>query len=658
MPFPTLGGTFGPMPTHLTAEALWSIPRVGTPEVSGDTVVTTVTKYPVTPGKGVTRIWRVPLDGSQPEALTSAESSSTKPRLSPDGTRLAFLRNVDGRPQVHVMSLHGGESDALSDMPLGVTGFRWFPDSTRILALADLFAEGPTISDTTRIREERAEPSHSARTTEVSVFRYWDRWLTEGRFPHLFIIEPGREPVDLTPLSTRWMRWDNTADPADDLAISPDGNEIAVCFETSTPPHRELRWSLFTVDATSGSEHEVTPDSTGHATGPRYTPDGNHLVFGVTEDPHFYADRVRVMRRHRSSGSTIELTTGWDRSPSGWEVTNETVVLVAESDGRQPLWRLDIDGGQPTPLGDAGTLAGPAPLADGRIVATRNALDAPPELVVIDGDRTERLTFFTEDALADIALPAVEEFHFTGARGDRVQGWLVKPHPTTTPSPLVHMIHGGPHGSFGDTWHWRWNAATFCGDSRVAALVNFHGSTGFGQEFAECIRGEWGDMPATDIERATDHLIATGIAHPDKMAITGGSYGGYMVAWLTSQTDRYRCAVAHAAVTDLPGMYASDITSGREHAYGAEVWKDLDRVNRWSPAAHADGYTTPTLVIHGERDFRVPITQGLEFYGVLQAKGIESRLVYYPDENHWILSHGNSLHWYGEIHSWLARFLE
>lgn len=645
------------MPNHLTAEALWSIPRVGTPEIAGDTVVATVTTYPDTPGKGTTRIWRIPLDGSEPAPLTTATASSTKPRLSPDGERLAFLRNVDGRPQVHVMRLDGGEAEPLSDLPLGVIGFRWFPDSRRLLALGDLFAEGPTIADTSRIREEREDSTHSARTTGVSVFRYWDRWLTDGRYPHLFIIEPDREPLDLTPSSTRWMRWDNTSDPIDDLAISPDGSEIAVCFDTSTAPHRELRWSLFAIDAQAGTERELTPDATGHVSGPRYTPDGTYLVYGMTEDPHFYADRVRLMRRHRESESTVELTAGWDRSPASWEVTDETVILVAESEGRQPLWRLGIDGGDPSSFGDAGTLAGPAVLQDGRIVATRNAIDSPPELVIIDGSRTDRLTHFTATALADIALPTVEEFRFAGARGDQVQGWLVRPRGTTAPGPLVHMIHGGPHGSFGDTWHWRWNAAAFCGKTRVAALVNFHGSTGFGQEFAECIRGEWGDLPSTDIELATDHLVAEGVADPDRMAIAGGSYGGYMVAWLTSQTSRYRCAVAHAAVTDLPGMYASDITSGREYAYGAEVWKDLDRVNRWSPAAHAAGYATPTLVIHGERDYRVPLTQGLEFYGVLQAKGVESRLVYYPDENHWILTHGNSLHWYGEVTSWLTRFV-
>jgi dipeptidyl aminopeptidase/acylaminoacyl peptidase len=189
------------------------------------------------------------------------------------------------------------------------------------------------------------------------------------------------------------------------------------------------------------------------------------------------------------------------------------------------------------------------------------------------------------------------------------------------------------------------------------ALVNFHGSTSFGQEFAASIHGSWGDRPAADVEAATDHLVAAGLADPDRLAIAGGSYGGYLVAWLTSQTGRYRCAIAHAAATNLAGMYASDVTFGRARAYGAEVFEDPARVERWSPAAHAAGYATPTLVVHGERDYRVPVTQGLELYGVLKAKGVEARLVYYPDENHWILSSANSLHWYGEVLGWLARHL-
>jgi len=221
----------------------------------------------------------------------------------------------------------------------------------------------------------------------------------------------------------------------------------------------------------------------------------------------------------------------------------------------------------------------------------------------------------------------------------------------------VHLVHGGPHGVFGDQWHWRWSAQAFAARGYLVAMVNFHGSTSWGQDFATSIHGEWGLKPTDDILAATDQLIERGFIDPDRMAISGGSYGGYLTAWLTTQTDRFVCAIAHAAVTNLGGMYASDFTQGRPRAYGAEYFDDRQRVERWSPSAHAAGYSTPTLVIHGEQDYRVPVTQGLELYGVLKAKGVEARLVYYPDENHWILKPRNSIHWYGEVLGWLERYL-
>jgi dipeptidyl aminopeptidase/acylaminoacyl peptidase len=219
------------------------------------------------------------------------------------------------------------------------------------------------------------------------------------------------------------------------------------------------------------------------------------------------------------------------------------------------------------------------------------------------------------------------------------------------------MIHGGPHATFGDTWHFRWNAQAFAAPGYVVAMVNFHGSTSFGDSFARSIHGRWGDQPTVDILAATESLIERGIADPERMAITGGSYGGYLTAWMMSQTDRFRCAIAHAAVTNLGGMYATDMTYGFSRSRGAEIWEDPARVDRWSPSAHASGYNTPTLVIHGERDYRVPVTQGLELYGVLKSKGVPARLVYFPDENHWILKPQNSLVWYQEVHDWLAQWL-
>jgi dipeptidyl aminopeptidase/acylaminoacyl peptidase len=278
--------------------------------------------------------------------------------------------------------------------------------------------------------------------------------------------------------------------------------------------------------------------------------------------------------------------------------------------------------------------------------------------VGLDG-RPEAVTRFNERLLDGIQLGEVREIEFAGANGDPVQAFLVLPpgFDERRKWPLVHAIHGGPHGTFGDAWHWRWSAQALAAPGYVVALVNFHGSTGWGQDYAIRIQGAWGDEPATDISAATDYLLEQGFIDEERMAIAGGSYGGYLTTWLMGQTDRYAAAIVHAGVTNLLGQYASDITAGRERAMGGNAWDSIDQVHRWSPTHHAAGFTTPTLVIHGEKDYRVVVTQGLELYGILKAKGVESRLVYYPDEGHWILQPQNSLHWYGEVLGWLERHL-
>jgi dipeptidyl aminopeptidase/acylaminoacyl peptidase len=224
--------------------------------------------------------------------------------------------------------------------------------------------------------------------------------------------------------------------------------------------------------------------------------------------------------------------------------------------------------------------------------------------------------------------------------------------------PLVHVIHGGPHGISGDQFHARWNAHLFAAPGYASLLVNFHGSTSWGQEFTQCIQGHWGEYPMTDIEAATDAVLALGYVDPKAMAITGGSYGGYLVSWIGSHTDRYACIVNHAGVYNTQAQYASDVTQGSHKAFGGEPWDGLDKIDRWNPARFAAGLNTPMLVLHGENDFRVPVDQGLECYNVLQGKGVPARLVYFPDENHWVLKPKNSLFWNAEVHAWLARWLK
>jgi dipeptidyl aminopeptidase/acylaminoacyl peptidase len=638
--------------THpITPEDLWALPRVGTPAAAGGTVIAPVTRYDVDNEKGTTTLYL--LGAGEPKLLTTQDAKA--PAVSPDGSRVAFLRapRPDDPPQLHVLSLGGGEAEQVTDIPLGVLGARWMPDGAGLLFLSPLYKEALTIEETRTV-----EPA-TVRVTEDRVFRYWDRWLTDGKVPHLFLLDlETRSLRDLIPDSTRWWSWDHEPDSFD---VSPDGLEVAFSADTSEPPHDRPRTAVFVAPVAGGPTRCITPDGTGHERRPRYTPDGRSIVYGMQTEIDFYADRVRLVRFDRGPETHHVLTEGWDRSVSAWEITDSgDVIFTAEDDARVDLYRIPLEPpSAPMLVARGGTYGEPVPTTDG-VLATFQDLSHPPEIVRVGRGGHERLTDFTADVMGTLELGEVEEFHFTGGDGDMIQGFLVYP-PSFDRShrwPLVHTIHGGPHGVFGDMFHFRWNAQTFAAPGYVVALVNFHGSTSWGQDFAASIQGAWGDLPTQDILAATDHLVGLGFVDESRMAITGGSYGGYLTVWLTAQTDRFACAIAHAAVTNLSGMYASDMTRGRARAYGADYWTDPDVVDRWSPARHAAGYRTPTLVIVGERDYRVPLTQGVELYGVLKAKGIDARLVSYPDEHHWILKRGNSVHWYGEVQAWLARHLK
>jgi len=657
-----------PTKRRLTAEDLWKIARVGTPEPTPDgRVVVPVTTYDLESNKGKTRLWLVPPEGGAPHPLTSEDHSSTDPAVSPDGRRLSFLRaRGEEKPQLYVMPLDGGEAERLTDLPLGALDPRWFPDGKRIAFVAMLLAAAPTPAGTKELMEKRAKDPVRVQITEDRVYRYWDHWLLEGERPHLFVLDlETRRLTDLTPAGTGWF---DLMDPSGQYDIAPDGTEITFAANASLPPHQLLRWALYTVPTSGGGSvqcltPEGTPPQSADSWRPRYAPDGKSIYYGMQRDPYFYADKVRIVRYDRAGKTHTVLTEGWDRSPAAWEVAPDgSLVLEAEDRARVLLFSLGVSGGTPKPLWDKGTVSGLRVGGNGRIYFTLQSISAPAEAMScrLDGRDPLKLTRFNDALLSEIALGEVREVEFAGADGERVQMFLVLP-PGFDPArkwPLVHVIHGGPHGIAGDNFHFRWSPHAFAAPGYVVACVNFHGSTSWGQEFAACIQGGHGDKPFTDIMRATDTLLETGFIDEKSMEATGGSYGGYLVCWIAGQTGRFACLINHAGVFDLLAEYGSDITQGRHQSYGGEPWDRLEAIDRWNPARFARGFTTPMLVVHGERDYRVPHNQALAVYNIYKAKGVDARLVFFPDENHWVLKPRNSLVWNREVHDWLARYLK
>ncbi len=658
---------------RLTVTDLWAIPRVGTPAPApdGSFVVVGVTRYAADGDEGKERLFLVPRDGDRtPRALTSPDVSSSQPAVSPEGQRLAFVRKPPGgtRAQLHVMPLDGGEARRLGDLPLGVSDPRWLPGGNALLVLSPLYRGALDVEATRRLRDERAKAEARPRVTEDRVYRYWDRWLTDGEVHHLFLVDAETGAVrDLLPASERWF---DLMDPDGEYDVAPDGSEVAFSANVTPPPYAQMRAGIFTLPLSGGAPEPpaqpvcVTPENTADDRRPRYSPDGRWLVYGQKRDPSNYADPVRITRVDRRSGEHVVLTEAWDFSPSSWDFAGPDLLLLeVEERGRTCLYRLSVSaGGTPELVARDGTLHGARAASDGFVYVQHGGLTHPPEIArcPIGGGPVEPLTRFTAEALAGFELGRVEELEVAGAGGDPVHVFVVLPpgHRAGVACPLVQTVHGGPYGMHGDVWHWRWNAQVFAAPGYAVCLVNFHGSAGYGERFSNAVLGDWGGKAAEDVLLATDALVARGVADPRRLALAGGSYGGYMASWLPTQTDRFACSVVHAPLYDVLASCSGDVTQGIERELGGELWnlpQARELIDRWNPATHTAAYRTPTLVTHGEKDYRCPVQHGLELYGMLKAKGVPARLVHYPDEGHWIRKRRNSVHWYGEVLGWIAR---
>jgi dipeptidyl aminopeptidase/acylaminoacyl peptidase len=652
----------------LTYDDLWSLERVAAPVPSPDGRRTAfaVTRFSREDDKGTTDLWLVPTDGgAPPRRLTWNKGSDQGPRWSPDGRWLAFLsKRGDDPAQLFRLPMDGGEAEPLTELPVAVRDFRWFPDGGRIAFAADTF---PGLdADFEKVKErvkEHKEDKTQARISESRLLRYWDQYRTDGRLPHLFELDlESRAVRDLLPgfdalMGLKVFAWD----------LAPDGGQVAFIANSTGPPWRDLKFDLYLLDVASGEIANVTGGDGPWAGSPRYTPDGRYLLFARTHRPRNSADFTRLARYDRASGEVVELTAGgdgsaWDGEPSRWRATADgaTVVFQADNRGRVSLYALPIAGGTPRVVVAGGSAGEAEVTADGRLVFVLESLTAPPEVAVVDlaGGEPEPLTGVGE-RLADVDMGHAEDVTFAGAGGDPVQMWVYYP-PGFDPEkkwPLVMLLHGGPHSAWDDSFHYRWSTALFAARGWVMAAVNFHGSTGFGQAFAESIVGAHADQPFADVMLATDHLLAHGFVDERRVAAAGGSFGGYLAAWILGHTDRYAAVVTHAGVYDLMAQFASDYGWNREVNYGGAPWEDPAAVDRQSPSRFARHFATPTLILHGELDYRVPVTQGINLHHVLTARGVPSRIVIFPNENHWILKPQAAEVWWREVVGWLETYV-
>ncbi|MDB6128355.1 MAG: ptpA 4, partial [Verrucomicrobia bacterium] len=567
---------------------------------------------------------------------------------------------------LYVIHVDGGEAEKILELPLGVSNPRWLPDGQHIVVVTNVlpkFADDPAAMR--KELKKKQESKVTARVTENAFYRYFDTWLIDGQATHLILVDVGtKKTTDLTPHWDRRFRFDGDAQ----FDVSPDGKWIALSAGTTPPPfHGEENCDVYLISVADPAAPWKNLNTYNHGgdEDPRFSPDGKSVIFGRTTAPRGLAEYTKLMRVDLGTGAIARLGVDVDLSPQDFQFSADgnSIFFRAEDHGRTKIFRCASDGTGAAALVREGTNSALAVGAKA-FYFLEASFRRPDEIYSHDlatGATTVR-SHLNDALFAQLKLGKVEEYTFTGAAGDTVQGWLIYPpdFDAAKKYPLLQLMHGGPATMIGDMWQPRWNAEVFVAPGSVATWVNRHGSTGFGEKYLTSINGAWGEKPFVDIMKATDFLLAQhSVLDANRTAALGASYGGYMASWVCGHTNRFKAIVCHAGVTDFDTQYASDVASyWQDGAMDGSPWRRTKAYDAENPMNFAANFKTPTLVIHGEVDYRVPVEQGIEFYTALQANNVPSRLIVFPDENHWVLHPQNSVFWYGEVHHWLERWLK
>jgi dipeptidyl aminopeptidase/acylaminoacyl peptidase len=656
---------------RFTIDDLLKVRRVGDPQVSpkGDLVAFTITDVDKVANKSTTQIYLVPLGGGEPRQLTNDEHSSSSPRWSPDGDKLAFVSARDGEDQIWTIDISSGALKKVTTISTGAGDPVWSPDGKWLAFASDIYPECTDDACNKRRADEVAASKVKAHVATRLLYRHWKSWK-EGTRSHVFVVaSAGGEAKDMSP-------GDYDAPPFSlggptDYAFSPDSKELAFVSNHDKVEATSTNADVWIVPVRGGAAKNITAANHGYDGSPQYSPDGRYIAYRSQTTPGYESDRFRLMLYDRQTNQSKSLSESLDSwvdefafSPDG-----KTIYLEAEERGRGPIYSVSSNGGPVKKLiGGEGFNGDIHPTKDGRaLVFSRSSMTRPSEIYRANSDGTgvTALTKTNDAFISSFKLQTAEEVTWEGGAGAKVAGWIVKP-ANFNPRrkyPLVVLIHGGPQGAWNDNWGYRWNPQIYAGDGYVAFMPNPRGSTGYGHQFLADISGDWGGKVFTDISNGVAMMASQPYIDKNRIGAAGASYGGYMIDWIEGHNNdprfTYKVLVSHDGVYNLTSMTgATEELWFTDWEFKGTPWTNKEMYERWSPSNFVQNFKTPVLIITNGLDYRVPEGEGLQFFTAVQRMGVESKLVDFPDEGHWVTKPANSAFWHNTVLDWLDKHLK
>ena len=619
-------------------------------------------------GKTDLYILKLGTTGAQPVMFASKpDKNEHDPAFAPDGKSIFYISNESGSDQIWRYDISSATTTQASNFKTDVSGFEISPDGLKFAIWGDIARNCMEFGCAKDGDTSKPGPG-TGREYDQLMTRHWDQWETPGNYSWVFtvVLRADGKLGTLGAAMDGDLVGDAPSKPfggGDEISWSADSSAVLFALRHADANEaKSTNLDIYRSALQNPTPVNLSADNAGMDTTPAASPDGKWLAWTSMARATYEADRLVIKLMDLKSGKITALTDTWDRSVASlaWAANSKSFLVTAQDVLETPLYRVDLNG-KITRLTERGSIAEAVPLKNGGVVYAINSINGPSDLVHMDTKgKTTQLTNVNADTMAMLDPVNYQKFDFTGANGDQVYGQIVKPQGATGKLPVLLLVHGGPQGTFNNSWSYRWNPAVMASQGYAVVSIDFHGSTSYGQKFTDSIHKNWGGWPLEDLQKGMEAVgkIDAQLDTNNACAL-GGSYGGYMMNWISGNwPDRFKCLVNHAGIFDLRAMAYETEELWFDQWDNGGPWTTRSDAEKWNPVNHVAKWKTPTLVIHGERDYRIPYSQSLAAFTALQQQGVESKLLVFPDENHWVLKPKNSIQWHQTVFDWVGKHLK